>query len=136
MSILGATCIEKGWRCGWCPSPGAGSSWRTFSPALDGRTKLVALSSVAYHNGFRLDLEALGAALNRKRIPFYVDAIQSLGVQPVDVARCGISFLSADGHKWLLGPEGAGLFFCSERCPLTAEACLCFLAVGSGAFPV
>jgi len=35
-----------------------------------------------------------------------------LGVFPMDVKRYKISFLCADGHKWLLGPEGAALFYC------------------------
>src|SRR5690606_23134312 len=46
---------------------------------------------------------------------FCVDAIQSLGVIPVDVAAMNIDFLSADGHKWLLGPEGAGIFYCRRE---------------------
>ena len=41
---------------------------------------------------------------------FFVDAIQGLGVLPLDVQRTPIDFLAADGHKWLLGPEGAGIF--------------------------
>jgi selenocysteine lyase/cysteine desulfurase len=42
---------------------------------------------------------------------FFVDAIQGLGVLPLDVKRTPIDALAADGHKWLLGPEGAGLFY-------------------------
>jgi len=41
----------------------------------------------------------------------FLDAIQGLGVLPSDVGQWGIDFLSADGHKWLLGPEGAGVFY-------------------------
>jgi selenocysteine lyase/cysteine desulfurase len=41
----------------------------------------------------------------------FVDAIQGLGVLPLDVRETPIDFLAADGHKWLLGPEGAGVFF-------------------------
>ena len=40
-----------------------------------------------------------------------MDAIQALGVQPLDVRQTPVDFLAADGHKWLLGPEGAGVFF-------------------------
>jgi selenocysteine lyase/cysteine desulfurase len=43
-----------------------------------------------------------------------VDAIQSLGALPIDVKRSRVDFLSADGHKWLLGPEGAGVFYCGK----------------------
>jgi len=44
-----------------------------------------------------------------------VDAIQSLGALPMDVKACRVSFLSADAHKWLLGMEGAALFYCSRK---------------------
>jgi cysteine desulfurase/selenocysteine lyase len=96
----------------------------------DDRTRLVAVSSVAYHNGFRLDMETLGARLEALGIPFYVDGIQSLGVIPMDVKRCRISFLAADGHKWLLGPEGAGLFYCAlDLLPSVKQAYASWLSV-------
>ena len=41
----------------------------------------------------------------------FVDAIQGLGPLTIDVARTPIDFLCADGHKWLLGPEGAGFLY-------------------------
>jgi cysteine desulfurase / selenocysteine lyase len=48
-----------------------------------------------------------------------LDAIQGLGVFPLDVAETGVDFLAADGHKWLLGPEGAGIFYLRrEHLPL------------------
>ena len=42
---------------------------------------------------------------------FFVDAIQGLGPHVLDVGRTPIDFLCADGHKWLLGPEGAGILY-------------------------
>ncbi|HZL99671.1 MAG TPA: aminotransferase class V-fold PLP-dependent enzyme, partial [Planctomycetota bacterium] len=86
--------------------------------AVDRSTRLVAVSWVLYDNGCRLDLAALGAglaALNRgaeRPTLLCVDAIQGLGAFPMDVERWGIDFLSADSHKWLLGLEGIGLFYC------------------------
>jgi cysteine desulfurase/selenocysteine lyase len=79
--------------------------------ALDPRTRLVSLSFVEFASGFRNDLDALGALCRERGIYFFVDAIQGLGVLPLDVRRTPIDFLSADGHKWLLGPEGAGIFY-------------------------
>jgi selenocysteine lyase/cysteine desulfurase len=72
---------------------------------------LISLSYVEYASGFRNDLVALGSFCRERGIYFCVDAIQGLGVLPLDVSRLPIDFLAADGHKWLLGPEGAGLFF-------------------------
>ncbi len=46
---------------------------------------------------------------------FLVDGIQSLGAFPLDVVRDRIDFLSADAHKWMLGPEGIGLFYARKE---------------------
>lgn len=81
---------------------------------IDRRTRLVALSSVSFHNGFVADLDSIGELCASKKILLCVDAIQSLGALRMDVKRSKISFLAADGHKWLLGPEGTAIFFCAE----------------------
>jgi cysteine desulfurase / selenocysteine lyase len=73
--------------------------------------RLLAISFVQYLSGYRADLEALGEIGRRHGCFFVVDAIQGLGAFPVDAARCGIHALAADGHKWLLGPEGCGVLY-------------------------
>ena len=79
--------------------------------AIDGRTRLVSLSMVEYASGFRNDLGTVGSLCRERGVHFLVDAIQGLGVLPLDVGQIPVDFLSADGHKWLLGPEGAGIFY-------------------------
>ena len=79
--------------------------------ALDGRTRVLAISSVEFASGFRNDLDALGQLCRDRGIFFFVDAIQSLGVLPLDLQRTPIDALAADGHKWLLGPEGCGIAY-------------------------
>ena len=79
------------------------------------RTRLIAISSVQFSNGFRTDLKRLGALCRRKGVLLCVDAIQSLGIIPMDVREFNIDFLAADAHKWLLGPEGIGIFFCRRE---------------------
>jgi selenocysteine lyase/cysteine desulfurase len=79
--------------------------------AMDGRTRLVSLSFVEFASGFRNDLDAVAALCRERGVFFFVDAIQGLGVFPLSVRKTPIDFLSADGHKWLLGPEGAGIFY-------------------------
>ncbi|MCH7700751.1 MAG: aminotransferase class V-fold PLP-dependent enzyme [Planctomycetes bacterium] len=78
---------------------------------IDSRTRLVAVSSVQFASGFRTDLASLGEFCQSKGVFLCVDAIQSLGVLPVDVSAMKIDFLAADGHKWLCAPEGCGLFY-------------------------
>jgi cysteine desulfurase/selenocysteine lyase len=79
---------------------------------MDDRTRLVAVSSVQYATGLRLDLTALGAACRERGVLFCVDAIQSLGALALDVQACQADYVMADAHKWLLGPEGVALFYC------------------------
>jgi cysteine desulfurase / selenocysteine lyase len=78
---------------------------------IDARTRIVSVSSVAFHNGFAPDLDAIGALCAARGVLFCVDAIQSVGALPIDVRRSNITFLAADGHKWMCGPEGAALFY-------------------------
>ena len=79
--------------------------------AIDPRTRVVSISSVQFASGFRTDLATLGEYCQSKGVFLCVDAIQSLGAFPIDVAGMKIDFLSADGHKWLCAPEGAGVFY-------------------------
>jgi selenocysteine lyase/cysteine desulfurase len=79
--------------------------------AMDTRTRLVSLSFVEFASGFRNDLEAVGSLCRERGVFFFVDAIQGLGVFPLDVRALPVDFLAADGHKWLLGPEGAGILY-------------------------
>ncbi len=78
---------------------------------MDSRTRVVSLSFVEFASGFRNDLDRIGELCRRRNIYFFVDAIQGLGVIPLDLSQTPVDFLSADGHKWLLGPEGAGIFY-------------------------
>ena len=73
--------------------------------------KLLSISFVQYLSGFRADLNAIGAICRRNDCFFFVDAIQGLGAFPLDVEAAHIDALAADGHKWLLGPEGCGILY-------------------------
>jgi selenocysteine lyase/cysteine desulfurase len=77
----------------------------------DARTRLVSLSWVGYATGCRIDPAEMARIAHDHGALFFLDAIQGLGVFPLDVRATDIDFFAADGHKWLLGPEGAGLFF-------------------------
>lgn len=79
--------------------------------ACDARTRIVSISWVNYATGFRHDLAAVAEIAHRAGALLLVDAIQGLGVFPLDVREIPIDFLAADGHKWLLSPEGAGILY-------------------------
>ena len=80
--------------------------------AIRNNTRIVSLSHVQYASGFRIDLRPISEMVHKAGGHLCVDAIQSVGVLPVDVQAMGIDFLSADGHKWMLAPEGCGIFYC------------------------
>ncbi|MGE8388053.1 MAG: aminotransferase class V-fold PLP-dependent enzyme [Pseudomonas sp.] len=76
------------------------------------RTRLLAVSAVQFGSGLRLDLARLGEGCKAREVLFCVDAIQQIGALPFDVQHYQCDFAMADGHKWMLGPEGLGLFYC------------------------
>ena len=77
----------------------------------DDHTRVISVSSVQYHNGFRLDLARIGHFCQAQGILFCVDAIQHIGALPFDVQAIQADFVVADGHKWMLSAEGLGLFY-------------------------
>src|SRR4051794_21096175 len=82
-----------------------------LAAAMDERTRVLTISHVEFASGFRNDLDALSELCRGRGVALFVDAIQGLGPLTLDVGRTPIDFLCADGHKWLLGPEGAGLLY-------------------------
>lgn len=82
---------------------------------IDERTRVVTLSFVEFASGFRNDLATIGRYCRARDVLFVVDAIQGLGALQLDVEACGIDALSADAHKFLLGPDGVALFYVARR---------------------
>lgn len=89
-------------------------SLEAIEKAIDSTTRLVAVSWVGYFSGFRLDLAKLCELVHRAGAQLFVDAIQGLGVFSLNTSEIPIDYLAADGHKWMLGPEGAGILFVRE----------------------
>ena len=77
--------------------------------ALTPRTRLVALASCHFFTGYRIDVDAIGSLLHERGMLFSLDAIQTLGAFPTCVTH--VDFLSADAHKWMLGPCAAGIVY-------------------------
>ncbi|MCW8931628.1 MAG: aminotransferase class V-fold PLP-dependent enzyme [Gammaproteobacteria bacterium] len=80
--------------------------------ATNEKTRLLSVSSVQYADGLKMDLEKLGDFCQKNNVLFCVDAIQSIGALNLDVQAINADFVMADGHKWLMSPEGLGLFYC------------------------
>jgi len=91
-----------------------------FLDAISGKTfhqkpKLISVSAVQYASGIRLNLAKLGKACKDNDVLFCVDAIQAVGAMPFECDDWHIDFAMADGHKWMLGPEGLGFFFVRQQ---------------------
>jgi selenocysteine lyase/cysteine desulfurase len=77
--------------------------------------RMLAISYVQYLSGYRVNLESIGEICSRHGCLFLVDAIQGLGAFPIDVRAAKVDALAADGHKWLLGPEGCGILYVRQE---------------------
>ncbi|HEX9690424.1 MAG TPA: aminotransferase class V-fold PLP-dependent enzyme [Thermoanaerobaculia bacterium] len=86
-----------------------------IAAVVDARTRVVAVSWVAFHNGWVYPIEEIGAFCREKGILFVVDAIQGLGALPLDVGDANVDVLAADSHKWLLGAEACAVFYAAEN---------------------
>ncbi|MGD9745581.1 MAG: aminotransferase class V-fold PLP-dependent enzyme [Verrucomicrobiales bacterium] len=80
-----------------------------IASVLGPKTRLVSLASAHFLSGRLLDVDAIGRLVHHAGALFCVDAIQTLGAQPISLKE--VDFLSADSHKWLLGPLAAGVFY-------------------------
>ena len=107
---------RKGVSVRYIPPGGDGRiSIKDIERLSDSRTRLISMSTVQALNGFMMDPEELREFCSARGVLLFLDAIQSLGAVPMDVERYGADFLSADGHKWLLAPEGTGIFYCRKE---------------------
>lgn len=87
-----------------------------LAEACDARTRVVSVSWIGFRTGYRQDVEQIARIAHDAGALMMLDAIQGLGAFPLDVRQTPIDFLAADGHKWMLGPEGAGIaYFRRER---------------------
>lgn len=106
---------DKGVEVRQVSAPNERANLDAIAKAIDAKTRIVSVSWVGYATGFRSDLDALADIAHKRGARLFVDAIQGLGVLPLDVRETPVDFLSADGHKWLLGPEGAGIFYARKE---------------------
>jgi selenocysteine lyase/cysteine desulfurase len=83
----------------------------TLAAACDARTRVVSVSWVGYATGCRQEVERIVEIAHGRGALMMLDAIQGLGAFPFDVRETPVDFLAADGHKWMLGPEGAGIAY-------------------------
>ena len=109
---------------------------------LERGVRLVAISAVQFQTGYRMPLEELATRCHRAGCELFVDAIQALGVVPIDVKEVGIDYLVCGSHKWMMGIEGIAFVYApAERAEalrpevagwLSHETPVSFLLEGAG----
>lgn len=92
-----------------CLTPGA------LADVITPRTRVVAISHVQYHNGFRADIAGLARVARAHDALLVVDGTQSIGAMQFDLDGWDADALVFSGHKWMLCPKGIGLMVLSER---------------------
>jgi selenocysteine lyase/cysteine desulfurase len=105
---------ERGVECRVAKNSAGRVTAEDIAALVDGRTRVVAVSWVAFHNGWVFPLDEIGRLCRERGILFVVDAIQGLGALPLDVVAARIDVLCADAHKWLYGSEGGAVFYVNE----------------------
>ncbi|HUK92122.1 MAG TPA: aminotransferase class V-fold PLP-dependent enzyme [Blastocatellia bacterium] len=107
--------VQKGEQCGVkidvVPNHNGEVRINDIERAIGPKTRLVAISSVQWTNGYRVDLQSLSTLCRDRGIWLVVDAIQQLGAMPIDVRKTPVDFLVCGGHKWLNSPFGTGLMY-------------------------
>jgi selenocysteine lyase/cysteine desulfurase len=98
----------------WVPQQNGGLDLDRLVVRIDGRTRVIALSSAMFATGFRNNLQSVGALCQERGIYFVVDAIQTLGAFSLDVQACHVDFLACGSQKWLLSAPGSGFLYCRE----------------------
>ncbi len=102
---------SKGVEVRFVPMRGETANADTFAQYIDERTRAISLSHVTFHAGHRFDIEGIGEFAQKKGIYLVIDAMQSVGVVPIDVAKNGASMIAFGCHKGLYVPQGLGVLY-------------------------
>ena len=102
---------EYGVECRFVPAIGGAVDVSALLGAVDARTRVITVSLVQFSNGYRVDVGTLATRCRERGVRLVVDAIQGVGVVPVDVHDSGVDFLACGAHKWLCAPIGIGFIY-------------------------
>jgi selenocysteine lyase/cysteine desulfurase len=83
----------------------------SFRPYIDDKTRAISMSHVTFHAGHRFDVESVGELCAQHSLYFVVDAMQGIGVVPINAKAIKATFIGSGTHKGLLVPQGLGLLY-------------------------
>lgn len=82
---------------------------------LTDRTRLVAISTVNYSNGYTAPVGQIGKVLRERGVVFFLDGTQSVGALCIDLAAVQPDMFAVHAYKWMLSPNGAGFLYVAPR---------------------
>jgi len=88
-----------------------GMNAESFRPYIDDKTRAISMSHVTFHAGHRFDVESVGELCAKHSLYFVVDAMQGIGVVPINAKAMKATFIGSGTHKGLLVPQGLGLLY-------------------------
>jgi len=86
-----------------------------FEPLVDDRTRLISVAWVSHQNGFCHDMRGLADLAHARGAYLYADAIQAVGMFPIDVQTTRVDFFASGTYKWLLAGYGVAPFFVRKQ---------------------
>ena len=102
---------RRGARVRWAPLRNGAVDVAAYEELIDERTRAVSACHGYYLDGALQDLGALARLAHAKGALLYVDAYQTLGTVPVDVAAAGVDFLASGNLKFLMGIPGIAFLY-------------------------
>jgi len=100
------------------PLPTAPVAPEQVEAAISPATRLLAFTHASNVTGVVQPVAAYGEIARRRGVCLLVDAAQTAGSIPIDVEKERIDMLAFPGHKGLLGPQGTGGLYVSDRVEL------------------
>ncbi len=106
---------ERGITVELVPSRNGRIEVEDYEKAIDENTRMILLSSVAWCNGWRIDLAAFSKLCQKRSIYFVVDAVHHVGICDFNTKAYHVDIMTTGGHKWLNSPYGCGILYVNKK---------------------